>query len=189
MSLRLFVALELREEVRQSIRDLIASLKPLSKAARWVHPEGLHVTLKFIGYVPEDRLDAIRSALAPVRSPRAVELRFRGIGFFPNDSRPRVIWCGVEISSNLLPLARAVERALEPLGVERESRDYVPHLTLARFSKPGKASELANAAAEARDREFGSAHETEFHLFESILRPSGAEYRKLASYPFVDETE
>ncbi|HLV96076.1 MAG TPA: RNA 2',3'-cyclic phosphodiesterase [Candidatus Acidoferrales bacterium] len=189
MSVRLFVALDLRGEIRESIRDVIARLKPLSKSARWVRPEGMHVTLKFIGHVAEDRLDPIRSALAPVRSPRPVDLRFRGVGFFPNDERPRVIWCGVESSTNLPPLARAVERALEPLGIALETRDFVPHLTLARFSKPGQAPELAQAAAESHDREFGLASETEFHLFESILRPSGAEYRKLGTFPFVQGAE
>jgi RNA 2',3'-cyclic 3'-phosphodiesterase len=189
LSLRLFVALDLRDDVRQAIGDLVARLKPLGKSARWVRPEGIHVTLKFIGHVAEDRLDPIRSALAPIRSPRPIDLRFRGVGFFPNDERPRVIWCGVESSTNLSPLARAIDHALEPLGIALESRDFVPHLTLARFSKPGLAPELARAAAESRDREFGVARETEFHLFESILHPAGAEYRKLASYPFVEGAE
>jgi RNA 2',3'-cyclic 3'-phosphodiesterase len=189
MSLRLFVALELREDVRQAIGDLIAPLKLLSKAARWVRPEGMHVTLKFIGRVGDDRLEPIRSALAPVRSQRPVDLRFQGVGFFPNDERPRVIWCGVESSTNLSPLARAVERALEPLGIALESRDFVPHLTLARFSKPERIPKLARVAADFQTHEFGSARETEFHLFESILRPSAAEYKKLASFPFVEGTE
>jgi RNA 2',3'-cyclic 3'-phosphodiesterase len=189
MSIRLFVALDLREDVREALRGLAARLKPACKSARWVRPESLHLTLKFIGYVAEDRLDAIRAALEPIRSQRPAELRFRGVGFFPDDKRPRVIWCGVESSTNLAPLAHAVERALEPLGIERESRDYVPHLTLARISKPEKMPELAREASEFDAYEFGSATETEFHLFESILRPSGAEYRKLASFPFVEGTD
>jgi len=189
MSVRLFVALDLREEVRQAIRDLIARLKPLARGARWVRPEGMHVTLKFIGYVAEDRLEPIRSALAHVRSPQPVDLHFRGAGFFPNEKRPRVIWCGVEGSSNLAPLAKDIERALEPLGIAPESRDFVPHLTLARFNAPEKAPDLVRAVTDAQEQEFGAARETEFHLFESILRPSGAEYRRLASYPFVRGVE
>jgi 2'-5' RNA ligase len=185
MSVRLFVALDLREEIRQAIRDLIAGLKPLARSARWVRPEGMHVTLKFIGYVAEDQLGPIRAALAHVRSPQPVELHFRGVGFFPSEKRPRVIWCGVEGSPNLAPLAKDIDRALEPLGIAPESRDFVPHLTLARFNMPEKAPDLARAAADAQAQEFGTARETEFHLYESILHPSGAEYRRLASYPFV----
>lgn len=184
MSVRLFVAIELREEVREAIRELIARLKPLARDARWVHPEGMHITLKFIGHVAEDQLDPIRVALAQVSSPGPVELRFRGVGFFPNDRRPRVIWCGVEASPNLAQLAKDIESALEPLGIVPESRDFVPHLTLARFKTPAKMPELARAAAEMQNLELGTAAETKFHLFESILRSSGAEYRRLASYPF-----
>lgn len=185
MSVRLFVAIDLREEIREAIRDLIARLQPLARDARWVRPEGMHITLKFIGYVAEDRLDPIRAALAQVRSPEPVDLRFRGVGFFPNERRPRVIWCGIEASPNLVPLAKDIENALAPLGIAPESRDFVPHLTLARFNTPTKMPKLAGAAAEMQNQEFGSARETEFHLFESILRPSGAEYRRLATYPFV----
>lgn len=183
--MRLFVALELREDVRQAVRELMARLKPASRSARWVRPESMHVTLKFIGHEALEKLDAIRSALASIRSPRPVELDFRGVGFFPNDRRPRVIWCGMAASANLAPLAADIERALEPLGIAPESRDFTPHLTLARFNPPARADELVRAAAEFQSHELGSARETEFHLFESVLRPTGAEYRKLASYPFV----
>ena len=183
--MRLFVALDLREDVRQAVRELIARLKPASRSARWVRPESMHVTLKFIGHEAPEKLEAIRSALTSIRSPQPVELDFRGIGFFPNDRRPRVIWCGMEASANLAPLAEDIERALEPLGIAPESRDFTPHLTLARFNPPTRADELVRAAAEFQSRELGSARETEFHLFESMLRPTGAEYRKLASYPFV----
>ena len=183
--MRLFVALDLRQEVREAIRDLIARLKPASRNARWVRPEGMHVTLKFIGYVAAEQLDPIRAALSRIRSDRPVEMRFRGIGFFPNEKRPRVIWCGIEASANLAPLAANIERALEPLGIAPESREFVPHLTLARFNPPARADELVRAAAELQTLELGSARETEFFLFESILRPAGTEYKKVASYSSV----
>jgi RNA 2',3'-cyclic 3'-phosphodiesterase len=184
---RLFVALDLREDVRESMRELIASLQQKAKNARWVRPEGMHVTLKFIGHTDAANLDSIKAALAKVHSPKPVDMHFRGVGFFPNDRRPRVVWCGIEASPNLAGIASQIENALEPLGIERESRDFSPHLTLARFNQPGRADELSRAAKELQSRDFGSARETEFHLFESITRPSGAEYKKLASYPFVKE--
>jgi RNA 2',3'-cyclic 3'-phosphodiesterase len=187
MSVRLFVALDLREDIRDAIRSLIARLKPLGHNARWVRPEGMHITLKFIGYVAEDQVDRMRAALSEIHSPRPVDLQFCGVGFFPDAKRPRVVWCGTIASPNLAPLAKDIERALEPLGIAPESRDFVAHLTLARFNAPAKMPELAHAAAELQNHDFGTARETEFHLFESILRPSGAEYRRLASFPFVNE--
>ncbi len=183
--MRLFVALDLREDVRQAIREVITELKPASRNVRWVRSEGMHITLKFIGYAAPEQLEKIRSALARIRSALPIELRFRGIGFFPNEKRPRVIWCGMEASANLAPLAADIERALEPLGIAPESRDFVPHLTLARFNPPAAAGELVRAAANLQSRELGSARENEFYLYESILHPAGAEYKKLASYSFV----
>jgi RNA 2',3'-cyclic 3'-phosphodiesterase len=185
---RLFVALDLREDVRTAMRDLIAHLQPKAKNARWVHPEGMHITLKFIGHTDTTNLEPIQAALAGVHSPQPVEMHFRGIGFFPNDRRPRVVWCGIEASPNLAHLAAQIENTLEPLGIERESRDFAPHLTLARFNAPERADELVRAANELKSRDFGSARESEFYLFESITKRSGAEYKKLASYPFVKES-
>jgi 2'-5' RNA ligase len=104
-----------------------------------VRPENLHVTLKFIGEVPETKLAAIRNALAGVRPDQSVTLDFRGLDFFPNDKHPRVFWAGIEASPNLKTLAADVDRATEKLGIPREQRPFTPHLTLARFEPPGSA--------------------------------------------------
>ena len=187
--MRLFVALDLPREVRDAIGELIARLKPLCKSARWIRPEAMHITLKFIGHAIGDadaqKLADTRAALATVRSDAPVEMNFRGVGFFPDARRPRVVWCGVESSANLAQLAADVERALEPLGIPREERAFVPHLTLARFKSFGGTGKLVRAAEEMKAADFGSARETEFHLYQSILKDSGAEHKKIESYPFV----
>jgi RNA 2',3'-cyclic 3'-phosphodiesterase len=187
--MRLFVALDLPDDVCEALRELMAKLKPLSRSARWARPEGMHVTLKFIGHVIADgdveKLGAVRATLAAVRSNELVEIRYRGVGFFPDARRPRVVWCGVEASANLGQVAADIERGLEPLGIPPEKRAFVPHLTLARFKTPDGVDALARSAAEWASRDFGSAHATEFHLFESLLKPGGAEYRKIESYSFV----
>jgi RNA 2',3'-cyclic 3'-phosphodiesterase len=187
--MRLFVALDLPAGVRQALGDLIARLKPLCPSARWVRPEGMHVTLKFIGHAiagdDVEKLGAARAALASVRSGEPVEIRYRGVGFFPDARRPRVVWCGVEASANLVQLAADIERGLELLGIPPEKHVFVPHLTLARFKSPEKIDALERLASEWAAHGFGSARETEFHLFESILKPGGSEYRKIESYSFV----
>lgn len=185
--MRLFVALDFPDQIRRALAEAIAQLEPKSRGIRWMHPGGMHVTLKFIGETAADNVAAIRAALASVRSPRPVETNFRGIGFFPSDRRPRVAWCGIEASSNLPKLAASVEEALEPLGISRESRPFVPHLTLARLNSRQNSGDLVRAAADWKSRVFGSARETEFHLFQSFLKPSGAEYQRLATFPFVKE--
>jgi 2'-5' RNA ligase len=184
---RLFVALDFPEAVRRGLGEWIARLKPECRGARWVRPEGMHITLKFIGETDADEVGEIRSALAPIVSPGPVDMEFRGLGFFPNERRPRVLWCGVEASGNLLALAAAVERACESLGIPRESRDFVPHLTLARLQSADRSDALVRAANELKSHDFGRARETEFHLYESVLQSSGAEYKRLTSFPFVKD--
>jgi 2'-5' RNA ligase len=191
---RLFVALEIPAEVQDAFTALIKELRAADSSfsktrARWIRPENLHVTLKFIGHVDNGKLDAIRAALAEVHSANAVELRFRGLGFFPNPRRPRVFWAGVEASSNLAPLASEIDSRLKKLGISSETREFEPHLTLARFDPPGISEGLSALAQENVTREFGAVRASEFHLFESKTRPTGAEYTRLASFSFAQGKE
>jgi 2'-5' RNA ligase len=189
---RLFVALDFPDAIRASLRDLIARLRPLASGPRWARPESMHITLKFIGETHSGKLDAIRAALATIHSVQPVEMHFRALGFFPNERKPRVLWCGVESSANLAVLAAGIENALGPLGVPRESREFIPHLTLARFDsqdRPKNVDKIVSAANELNSFDCGSAREVEFYLYESILKPSGAKYNRLAAFPFVRESE
>src|SRR5713226_2994122 len=183
--MRLFVALEIPSTVRENLADLLRFLRAVSPQTRWVRPENLHVTLKFIGEVPEAKFAAIRNALAGARSDQPVTLDFRGLGFFPNEKHPRVFWAGIEASSNLKDLAADIDRATEKLGIPREQRPFSPHLTLARFEPPGPPEKLRSAIQENAAREFGSLHTSRIHLIESKLKPSGAEYTTLESFAFA----
>lgn len=187
--MRLFVALDLPDEVRAELTQVIAEWRGIAgEGVRWVRPEGIHITLKFIGYIEDARLPEFRGALAPVRSDSPIEMDVRGIGFFPSAKRPRVMWCGVKASANLKQLAADVEAAVEPLGIARESREFAPHLTLARINAPPRPLiSLISAAEKNAERDFGAIHATEFHLYESILQRSGAVYRKIESYPFTKD--
>ncbi len=185
--MRLFVALEIPAAVRENLAALLKSFRAISPQPRWVRAESLHVTLKFIGEMPETKLQAIRNVLAGVRSDQAVTLNFRELGFFPNEKHPRVFWAGIEASPNLKGLAGDIEGALEKLGVAREKRPFSPHLTLARFPPPGLPEKLRAAIQENAARDFGSLRTHEFHLIESKLKPTGAEYTTLARFPFAME--
>jgi RNA 2',3'-cyclic 3'-phosphodiesterase len=187
---RLFVALEISSAVRETLAAMIDELRaadaPSSKTkARWVRAENVHVTLKFIGHVDAGKLDAIRTELAEIRSDAPVELHFRGIGFFPNDRRPRVFWAGVEASPNLATLAGEIDARLSRVGIPCETRAFAPHLTLARFDPPSISEALRAAARKNGAREFGSVRTGEFHFFESKTRPTGADYTHLSSFSFV----
>jgi 2'-5' RNA ligase len=189
---RLFVALEIPAAVRDNLAAQVEKLRELSakvadKRPRWVRSENLHVTLKFIGEVSPTRLEGIRGALSAIRSDALVKIKFHGLGFFPNEQHPRVLWAGLDASANLPSLAGDIDGALETQGIAREHRAFTPHLTLARFELPGLHEKLRAAIQKNGAREFGSFQTREFYLIESKLKPSGAEYTTLASYPFTLE--
>jgi 2'-5' RNA ligase len=182
---RLFVALEIPAEVRDNLATLIRELRAVDAHPRWVRPENLHVTLKFIGAAAPEKLEAILSALASVRSDAPVVLNFHGLGFFPGEKRPRVFWARMESSPNLKTLANDVDVALEKTGVARDTRAFSPHLTLARFNDERLSEKLRGAIRERAGNEFGKLETSEFHLIESKLKRDGAEYARVASFTFV----
>lgn len=183
--MRLFVAIDLSEEVRRNLSALGGELSAAIPGARWIRAEAMHLTLKFIGHVADDGLRKIEASLATIRSPAPVELRFQGIGCFPSARRPQVLWAGIISSRNLAEIASEIERHLEPLGIPREDREFRPHLTLARFKQGSVPKSFQNIVSGLAAREFGTMTASEFHLYQSHLRRSGAEYARLASYRFV----
>ena len=183
--MRLFVALELTPEVHAAVRAVVERLRGTDADVRWVRPDGMHLTLKFIGEVRPEKLEPIRKALADVTSESAVQLRFHGLGYFPNPRRPRVIWIGVEASANLAPLAAQLEAGLVPLGIEAENRSYVPHLTLGRFRSEERLARLQEEIATLPSTEFGSFETRALALFQSKLSPHGAEYTRLEEFTFA----
>lgn len=183
--MRLFVAMNIPEDIRNSLAGLAAKLRAACRNARWARVEGLHVTLKFIGETSAETTEMIKAALAAVPSRVPISINFRGLGFFPNERRPRVLWAGIEANSQLCELAAAVETALEPLGIPREGRPFSPHLTLARFDSPRGLETLHAAIEKAGPFEFGSTAVKEFHLYQSVLKRGGAEYTRLATFPFT----
>ena len=185
--MRLFVALEIPAEVRANLAELIRQLRAVAPQAKWVRAENLHITLKFIGEVPVEKLDPIRGALSKARSDSLAKLEFRGLGFFPSEKSPRVFWAGIKASANLKTLASEIESVLDKAGIPREQRTFSPHLTLARFESRKLPEKLRAAIQENSGREFGAFETKQFHLIESKLKPSGAEYTTVQSFPFVAE--
>jgi 2'-5' RNA ligase len=187
---RVFVALDIPGAVRAEIGALVAKLRPVCSHVRWARIAGAHVTLKFMGEVLPEKVEPIKVALTPIHLSNPIEMKFRNVGFFPNERRPRVFWAGIEAGAELGALAAAVETSLEPLGIAREQRAFSPHLTLARFESPTGAgstfNRLREAVSGAGPLEFGSTVVKEFHLYQSVLKPAGAEYTRLATFRFAE---
>jgi 2'-5' RNA ligase len=186
---RTFIAIVLPEPIIRQLAQVQRQLErqaPL-ESVRWVKPEGIHLTLKFLGDTPVGKLDAIRAALAAVAS-RASPCAFTvgGLGCFPNPRRPRVIWVGVQTAGGeLAALQRAVEAAMAPLGFPPEGREFTPHLTLGRVRDRIPSADLSRLGALVSSTDIGTLGEVQAHSFaliQSVLKPSGAEYTPLAEF-------
>lgn len=183
--MRLFVALSIGAGVRDRLASFLDELRRADPKTRWAAPQNLHVTLKFIGAVADQRLPDIVLALSRVSAPSPVALEFGGIGFFPDDRRPAVVWAGIQAPPELALLAARVEEALLACAVPRDTRRFAPHLTLARLKEPRLPETLRTLLAHSRSRGFGVQSFAEFQLMESKTKPAGAEYTTLNSFPFA----
>jgi len=187
VSVRLFVAINIPEEIRAAFAALLKEFCGIAPQAKWVRPENLHVTMKFLGETNPAKLEVLQGALASIRSDQPAKLEFRGLGFFPNEKRLRVFWAGMEASPNLKTLAADIDQSVHRLGFPLEERPFRPHLTLARFQPPGAAPKLLEAIR-ARDTEsFGSFATADFRLIESKLKSTGAEYTTVQTVRFAPE--
>jgi 2'-5' RNA ligase len=186
---RLFIALEPPEPVRRRIAALAEELRQGAGRAgddvRWVRPENVHLTLQFLGAVPEERVAGIVAALRDAAAgARPLSLSLRGAGGFPNARRPRVLWAGIE--GDLSPLAALVAglgARLAKLGYPPEERPFSPHLTLGRARDGRGAPGLAGALARAGQAEATPWRAVELVLFESHLSPRGPRYEAVARIP------
>ncbi len=179
--MRLFVGLDLPAQIQETLAALIVQLRPAARW-RWSPAANLHITTKFIGEWPQERLNEMTAALAGVRGP-SIDIAIRGLGWFPNPHNPRVFFASVRAPESLTALAQATGQAVEPLGVARESRAYSPHLTLARIEERAGLVELRQRIAALESTDFGQFTATAFHLYLSQPSSGGSVYSKLASFP------
>ena len=188
---RLFISINLTPELLATLTDLQSQLKRqlASQPLRWARPEGIHLTLKFLGDTETGRIEEIVRALGQAVEPhRAFELSIGGLGCFPNQRKPRVLWVGMQDpDERLRRLAASVDDAMAGLGWKRENRPYTGHLTLARVKKYANnrdkqaLSELLSAV-KVSDR-LGLLPVQSVHLMRSQLRPEGAVYTSLITAP------
>jgi len=183
--MRVFVAAELPAAVRDNLAAAQRVLRALSLDVRWVRPEGIHLTLVFLGEVLAARLQGIAAALGALRTATAAPIRLeaRGLGCFPERGRPRVIWAGLAGELGALGrLQASVLAAVRETGAAIEERDWHPHLTLGRI-QGGRGDAARVAIARQAATSFGAFEVRAVHLFESELLPGGARYRSLHAFP------
>jgi 2'-5' RNA ligase len=178
---RSFIAVDLPDAMRDDIACIQREIA--MEGLRFVRPEIVHVTLKFLGDVPQERLGEVAKALQGVRV-EPFDARLKGIGAFPGRSI-RVVWIGLE--GNFAELYQAVERSLGILGFERDDRGFRPHVTIARVSRPGPdiSMKLSRKISSMADIDLGGFHVDHFFLKKSTLTRGGPIYEDLAKFPLA----
>lgn len=191
-AVRAFIALELPPVTHEALADVQERLSQQAPrgSVRWVKPNNIHLTLKFLGQVPTAQIDTISLALQrAVADIRVFPFEVMSAGCFPDATRPRVIWVGVdEPSGALQSLQRAIESAIAPLGYPTESRAFQPHLTLGRTTrdvKPVDLHKLGDLVKAMRVGLLGHVHADEVVLFKSELTPGGSVYTALNRFPLA----
>jgi 2'-5' RNA ligase len=192
--MRIFIALDIEDYIRERIARFVEGMHGFAPDARWVRPESMHITLKFIGEKSEQAVGGIKQALETVDS-GSVEIRFRGHGFFPTAKAPRVFWIGIEAGPQLASLASAVDEKMASLGIPKEEYVFSPHLTLARGGSRSASPRLRKEDRPNRcfqrlqekltampTLEFGTMTAHEFSLYKSQLSRTGSQYTKLAAF-------
>jgi 2'-5' RNA ligase len=178
--MRVFIAIELPSKIRQALGEIQRELRPVTNSARWVAPDSIHITLKFVGEIPEKRIAEIDTALTGLNWKR-FNVTVRGVGFFPGTRSPRVFWAGLA-APTMKELAEEIDIRMERLGFDKEKRAFRPHITLARARDGRIDSSLVLGAAEYEEHDFGSFTVGSVFLFKSTLKPAGAVYEKLKEY-------
>jgi 2'-5' RNA ligase len=184
--MRLFAAVPLAEPARGEVVRLLAALRREDWPVRWVGDEVVHITLKFFGEVPGERLDVIAEALRHAAAgAEAMTLRLSSLGAFPTERRPRILWAGIESHAGFTALRERIENAADAIGFAREGVPFQPHVTLGRVREgqrlPPQALQHPAGAFPAQ-----AFRADELVLYESVLTPSGPHYRTCSSIRLGD---
>jgi 2'-5' RNA ligase len=180
-SIRAFIAIAITPVMRAQLAAVQEALRAAGADVGWVRPDGIHVTLKFLGEVEVARCAAIEEALSRAVAGQApFALHLAGVGVFPSARAPRIIWAGVMAGAEpLTAIAAEIEAAMVPLGFPPESRPFRPHLTLGRVKPPHGGESLRAGLVQCAQRDFGAVPVTECGLYRSDLTPQGAHYTRL----------
>ncbi|MFO7839055.1 MAG: RNA 2',3'-cyclic phosphodiesterase [Desulfosalsimonadaceae bacterium] len=188
--LRAFVAIPLPEDVAGLLGEIQSGLQKENWPVKWVRPESIHLTLKFLGDIPESEVEQIVSAMqTAVRQFAPLTLSAAGLGAFPSVKRPRVLWCGIGGESHVLARLHAGldEQLARQLGIEKEGKAFKGHLTLGRVKgkiKPDAVVEAVTSYGDVTSRAFVA---DSLCLYRSELKPGGAVYTELARVPLGTE--
>jgi 2'-5' RNA ligase len=178
--MRVFIGIELPENVREGLAEVQHELRPVTNSARWVATESAHLTLKFLGEITEQRAEEVHQAMTGLTW-KPFQINVKGVGFFPGARSPRVFWAGLH-APTLEALAARIDSKMETFGFEKERRSYRAHITLARAKHGPLDAALVTAASQFEEKDFGTFNVDRCFLYQSELTSTGPVYTKLREY-------
>lgn len=183
--IRAFIAVELPEALQQEVAGLQAAFRSAGADVKWVEPQNLHLTLKFLGDIEEKQVAELKEALGPaISGEKSFSIELEGIGAFPTTRSPRVVWVGVSLGKEqLVKCAQVVEEACQRLGFPKEERPFSTHLTIGRVRSRDRLAPFVKKLQVTEFRASTPAQVTRLILFQSILSSHGPTYTPLAETP------
>lgn len=184
MSIRAFVAIEIEKEIKNKLSKFLNQLKETDADVKWVTPENIHLTLKFIGNIEEIILPTLHKIINDATSSLSFfNMSIENVGAFPTLKKPRIIFVSAQDKgNNLLKIYERLDKGLEALGIKRESRNYVGHITLGRTRSQKNISKLINALNSGAVHSFGQEKVNYISLMQSELTPKGPIYTRLKDF-------
>lgn len=181
IEIRTFIAINMTNEIKESLGKIQTELKKAEADVKWVTPEGMHLTLKFLGNVLIGQLESIyQMVLEATSNFNQFQLSLSSVGVFPNVSSPKVVWVGVtQGKEECIQLAERIDNNLNRLGFPVETRGFTPHLTLGRVKSLRSRNELSKLIAELKTKSFGQMSVSKVEVMGSQLTPKGAIYTTL----------
>lgn len=183
--MRTFIAIELPKEIKQSLANLQSDLKTTNADVKWVNPDNIHLTLKFLGEISDDKIDKITKIMQDISlSKPSFSIHLSNLGAFPSIRSPRVIWIGIEKGiSETKELAKELEKKIEKIGIHRDNKGFSCHITLARVRSNLNRGLLAKKLEDLIGRPLNIPHPeipvTKITLFKSTLTPKGPIYESI----------
>jgi RNA 2',3'-cyclic 3'-phosphodiesterase len=182
--MRLFTGIALPKDIVGNLTRVVEHLRTTAHV-KWSPPYNLHITTKFIGEWPEERLDELTAALKPLSGSGAFDVNIRGFRWLPNPHNPRILFVGVHAPDMLQKLAADTDAALRMLGIAAEERAFKPHMTIARIKDSVPLHALRRAIADLKSDDFGAFKADRFHLYLSTPGPASSIYTQLAEFPLT----
>ncbi len=184
--IRTFVGIELPEIVKKGIAEIKNRYSDM-EGVSWIKPEGAHLTIKFLGEIGSDVVDGLACALEPgMENVKSFKMKIEDAGVFPNLSKPRVLWLGVKDEKHLRQLHLKVDEEARKVGINKEERNYHPHITIARIKADTCPPKLKEFLKEFKGKTLWEGIEVKsIVIYKSVLKPDGAEYEKLYEIPLL----